>query len=257
MPRVARLFYYPVKSLGGIETKRLELTPRGPKWDREWMVVGPDGRFLSQREHPRMGRVATALEGGSLRLSTGGASLSVPFEARGARRRVVVWDDPCDALDAGDEAAAWLSEFLGTPCRLVRFAPDFRRAVAGGAAETAFADGGPVLVVSEESLADLGRRAGRAFEAERFRPNVVVAGTPAWAEDGWTALKADGLTLRSAQACARCAIVGLDPATGAAGPEPLKTLASFRRGAEGGVDFGVYCVPEGAGTLSVGDALRA
>ncbi len=257
MLRVPRLFYYPVKSLAGVASDRVDLSRRGPKWDREWMLVGPDGKFLSQRTVPKMGRVQTSIQADSLRLSAGAASVSVPLSTSGPRRRVVVWNDPCDALDEGDAVAAWLSDFLGTTCRLVRIAPDFRRAIPYPDGWTAFADGGPVLVVTEESLADLGRRAGRAFEAERFRPNVVVSGSPAWAEDGWKTLKGERSLLHAAKACSRCAITTLDPKTGEGGPEPLKTLATFRRGEDGGVDFGVYCVPEGDGALAVGGTLTA
>ncbi|TPW21665.1 MAG: hypothetical protein FD126_456 [Elusimicrobia bacterium] len=224
MLRVTRLFYYPVKSLGGVACDRLELSRRGPKWDREWMVVGPDGAFLSQRALPRMARIQPSLEPDSLRLSAGAASISVPLRSAGPRRQVVVWDDPCQALDEGDAAAAWLSDFLGTACRLVRIAPDFKREIP---------------------------------YPDRFRPNVVVAGAPAWAEDGWKSLRGGGALLHAAKACSRCAITTLDPVTGEGGPEPLKTLASFRRGEDGGVNFGVYCVPEGDAALSVGETLTA
>lgn len=257
MPRVTRLYHYPVKSLAGVAANRLELSPRGPEWDREWMLVDPAGKFLTQRTLPKMARIQPSLEPDSLRLSAGAASISVPLRSSGPRRKVVVWEDACEALDEGDAPAAWLSDFLGTQCRLVRIAPDFRRTVHPSGVWTAFADGGPVLVVSEESLADLGRRAGRVFEVERFRPNVVVSGGAPWTEDGWTTLTAGGLVMAAAKACSRCAIVTLDPRTGAGGPEPLKTLAAFRRGADGGVDFGIYCVPSGDGALSVGDELTA
>lgn len=257
MPRVTRLFHYPVKSLAGVSCDRLELSRRGPKWDREWMLVGPDGKFLSQRTVPKMARIRAAVGADSLILTSGAASISVALRSSGPRRRVVVWNDACDALDEGDAVAAWLSDFLGTACRLVRIAPDFRREIPYPEGWTAFADGGPVLVVTEESLADLGRRAGRPFEAERFRPNVVVSGAAAWAEDDWATLKGEGSLLHAAKACSRCAITTLDPKTGEGGPEPLKTLATFRRGQDGGVDFGVYCVPDGDGALAVGETLTA
>lgn len=257
MLRVTRLFHYPVKSLAGITIDRLELSPRGPKWDREWMLVDPAGKFLSQRTFPKMARIQPSLTPDSLLLTAGVSSISVPLASSGPRRKVVVWKDACDGLDEGDAASSWLSDFLSTPCRLVRIAPDFRRIVHPSGVWTAFADGGPVLVITEESLADLSRRAGLAFEAERFRPNVVVSGAPAWAEDGWKALTGGGVTLHAAKACSRCAITTLDPVTGEGGPEPLKTLATFRRGSDGGVNFGVYCVPEGDAVLSVGDSLSA
>ena len=250
---MTRLFYYPVKSLAGVETRTLQLTRRGPAWDREWMLVDAAGTFLSQRTLPRMCLLRTALEKDALRLEFPGASplrVSLGLEGK-PRRRVVVWDEGGDAFDEGDAAAGRLSAFLAAPCRLVRFAPGFSRRE-----HAAFADDHPLLVVNAASLADLGRRAGRDFEAERFRPNIVVTGAPAWSEDGWTTLARKGLVLRAAKPCARCAITTVDPATGERGPEPLKTLASFRRGADGDVLFGVNCAPEAAGRLRVGDELE-
>lgn len=260
--RVTRLFYHPVKSLAGVETDSLELTRRGPRFDREWMVVDPAGRFVTQRERPRMALVRTAVGAEALTLSAAGLpDLAVPLEARGRPRRgVTVWDDRCEALDEGEAAAGWLSGFLGTPCRLVRIAPGFRRPLEEDARRpgdwTAFADGFPLLAVTEESLEDLGRRAGRAFEAERFRPNIVVGGVPAWSEDGWKSLRAGGLVMRAVKPCERCSITALDPRTAESGPEPLRTLAGFRR-KEGAVLFGMNLVPESGGVLNVGDAAAA
>ena len=260
--RVTRLLYYPVKSLGGVEAARLELSRRGPRFDREWMVVAPSGRFLSQREHPRMALVRVALGPDALTLSAAGRpDLAVPLTAAARPRRgVVVWDDRCEALDEGEAPADWLSGFLSTPCRLVRIAPEFRRPLEDGFRRpgdwTAFADGFPLLAVTEESLADLGRRAGRVFEAERFRPNIVVAGAQAWSEDRWKVLRSGSLVLRAAKPCSRCSITTLDPRSAQGGPEPLRTLAGFRR-KEGAVLFGVNLVPESDGALRVGDPLTA
>ncbi|MBI2362519.1 MAG: MOSC N-terminal beta barrel domain-containing protein [Elusimicrobia bacterium] len=258
--RVTRLFYYPVKSLGGIETDRLELSRRGPRFDREWVVAGLDGDFLTQRQHPRMCLLSCSMGERSLRISCAGRQdLEIPLaHSEKAGVTVSVWGDSCRAFDEGDAAAAWLSSFLGAPCRLARVDPGFRRPLEDGYRRpgdwTAFADGFPLLAVTEESLADLGRRAARTFEAERFRPNIVVAGAPAWSEDSWQALRSGDLVLRAAKPCSRCSITTLDPRTGEAGPEPLRTLAGFRR-KEGAVLFGVNLVPESDGALRVGDPL--
>lgn len=257
---VTRLFYYPVKSLGGIETDRLEISRRGPRFDREWVVTGPGGDFLTQRQHPRMCLISCSLSAQTLRLSCDGRQdLDIRLERSGRTRVTVsVWGDACRAFDEGDAAAGWLSAFLGTPCRLARIDPVFRRPLEDGYRRpgdwTAFADGFPLLAVTEESLADLGRRAGKAFEAERFRPNIVLKGAPAWDEDAWKALRAGSLTLRAAKPCSRCSIPTLDPRTAQAGPEPLRTLAGFRR-KEGAVLFGMNLVPESDGALRVGDPL--
>ncbi|MBI5596039.1 MAG: MOSC domain-containing protein [Elusimicrobia bacterium] len=259
---VSRLFVYPVKSLAGIESDSLSVGFRGPRFDREWVVVGPDGVFLSQRKHPRMCLIACRLAEAALTLSAAGRpDLAVSLEAPGrARVTASVWGDACAALDEGDAAAAWLTAAIGAPCRLARIAPGFRRRLEepyGRPGDwTAFADGFPLLAVTEESLADLGRRAGRTFEPERFRPNIVVRGGPAWSEDAWSVLRAGGVALRAAKPCERCAITTVDPRTGESGAEPLKTLAGFRRRG-GGVLFGMNLVPVSEGVLRVGDALSA
>jgi uncharacterized protein len=258
---VARLFIHPVKSLGGIELSELAISARGPKWDREWMVVGEDGTFLTQRQRPKMALIKTELEYDGLTLAFGGASLRVPLERSRALRRVTVWKDSFEAEDQGDEAARWLTEAIGVSCRLVRYPENHRRAITERFAQagdwTAFADGYPLLAILEESLDDLSRRCGRTLEAERFRPNLVLRGAPAWSEDGWKTLKAAGLSLRAAKPCARCAITTVDPKTAETGPEPLKTLAEFRRGPDGGVLFGVNVIPDGPGRLRVGWEIAA
>lgn len=263
MPVVTRLFRYPVKSLAGIEENRLELSRRGPRYDREWMLVDRAGAFLSQRTLPRMCLVETALSKEALTLGVPGRPpLSVPLErARRVAARVTVWGEACDACDEGDAAADWLSGFLGESCRLVRVDPAFRRpldpAHSGPGEWTAFADGFPLLAATEESLAELNRRAGRDFEVERFRPNIVVRGCAAWAEDAWKSLRRGRLVMRAVKPCARCAITTVDRRTGETGPEPLRTLAAFRRGTGGGVLFGMNLVPEGDGALALGDELDA
>lgn len=243
---VARLFYYPVKSLAGVEAPALEVGAHGPAWDREWMLVDGRGAFLSQRTFPRLCLLRPALEERALRLELPGTGpLRAPLSVDGhPRRRVTLWDEPAEALDEGDGPAETLSRFLGAPCRLVRRLPGAR----------GFPDDAPVLLAGEESLADLNARLAAPLPMERFRPNVVVRGAAAYAEDSWTALAAGGLRLRVSHPCPRCAITTVDPATGETGPEPLRTLAAYRR-ARGQVLFGVYCAPQGSGTLRAGQAV--
>ena len=102
--KVEKLFYYPVKSLGGVASRALELTRRGPVWDREWMLVDAAGTFLTQRTLPRMALVKTALEDDALYIvlpDTDLLRISVATDGK-PLRRVVVWDDAGDAFDEGD-----------------------------------------------------------------------------------------------------------------------------------------------------------
>jgi uncharacterized protein YcbX len=227
--------------------------------DRAFMVVGAgDGRFLSQREEPRLALVAVDLSVGALTLSAPGkGKVRIDLESPGgARRPVEVWRHRGDGIDQGDAAAGWLSELLGRPLRLVRTPPEHARRVnperAPEPAWTSFSDGYPFLLLSEASLAALNRRLPAPLPMERFRPNLVVRGGEPHAEDGWRRLRIGALELELVKPCERCAVTTVDPATGVrSGPEPLLTLARYRRSA-GAVLFGQNAVARGTGQLAVG-----
>lgn len=250
--RIASLHVYPVKSCRGIDVDALRLTETGPEWDRRWMIVrSADGRFVTQRSHPAMARIRTSIGGGSLRLAGDDIeALVVPVDHGGESRRVVVWNDQCLGVDAGETAADWLAAVLGEPLRLVRIDPARPRladtAHAGpGRHPVSFADGYPVLMISRESLADLNRRLPAAIPMERFRPNVVIEGVAAYAEDEMARFRFGTVVLRGVKHCTRCAIPTTDQRTGARDPcqEPLRTLKTYRDDrALKGVTFGQNCV---------------
>ena len=260
---VAALWVYPVKSCAGIEWPAgaaLAVSARGPALDREWMVVDEAGRFVTQRDAPRLALVRCALEPGALVLGAPGApALRIPLSPQGAGRRVQCWAAACEALDQGEAAAGWFGALLGAPRRLVRMAPGFERVVdperSPARALTAFTDGYPFLVIGETSLADLNRRLAEPLPMNRFRPNLVVRGAAAYAEDGWRRLRGGGVEIELVKPCDRCAVTTTDQATGARGPEPLATLARYRR-VPGGVLFGQNGVHRGTGELRVGDPIE-
>ena len=251
------LYRYPVKSLAGEAFDTLEVDARGPRHDRHWMVVDAAGRFLTQRQWPRMALVAAHVTArGELQLRAPGmADLHLPARDGDARQVVEVWGDTVDAVASGAAADAWLSEFLDTPCRLVHLDDDSRRAVdpdfATPADQVGFADGFPFLLISQASLDDLNSRLDTALPMRRFRPNLVISGCPPYAEDGWRLIRIGDIRFRVVKPCARCAIPTIDPDTGVSGKEPLRTLAGYRR--QGGqVMFGQNLVHEGRGRLDVG-----
>jgi uncharacterized protein YcbX len=262
MPSIAALHVYPVKSCRGIALEQAELTPRGLRHDREWMVVTPDGRFLTQRELPRLALITPDLDDGTLRLQAPAAgAVGVPLDAVDASpRTVTVWNDTVLARDQGDLAARWLSDFLQRSVRLVRFDPAERRGTdpawsAGLPGESAFSDGYPVLVLSRASLDDLNARLPRALPMNRFRPNLVLDGCEPYAEDTLRVLHSGPVTLRLVKPCTRCIITTTEQATAERdGDEPLRTLRGYRWRAElRGVIFGQNAIVERAGTLRVGD----
>lgn len=244
--QITELNVYPVKSLRGAGSASARLTPRGLAYDRHWMVIDENNRFVTQRGIPPMARVSVRLTDDALVLEhPDTAPLAIDL-ARSDQPRlaVTIFRDRCEALDEGDEAAAWLSTLLGRPdrreLRLVRFPDDHRRNVEpdwlrGEQAHTAFPDGYPFLVTTEGSLAALNERlADKGLDAvpmNRFRPNIVVDGNAPFAERDWDELAADGDAWRIGvrKPCKRCKVVTVDQETGArpAIREPLKTLAEM------------------------------
>jgi len=264
---LSALHLYPVKSCRGIAVPEATVTEAGLEHDREWMVVSTGGRFVTQRECPRLAAVRVALEAGALTLTAdGGGSVAVPLDFRGAAVDVSVWRDRCSAHDQGTEAARWLSDWLGRPAQLVRFAPSQRRlsdpAWTGGVeAANRFSDGFALLAISRASLTDLNARLAVPLAMNRFRPNLELEGLPPYGEDALQDLVAGPLRLRRVKPCTRCVVTTTDQSTGKVdGDEPLRTLKSYRWDpALRGVTFGQnLIVVAGAGTrLRTGMELQA
>jgi MOSC domain-containing protein len=250
MAWIESLHVYPVKSCAGIELDVATLAPTGFGHDREWVLVDPRDHFLTQRDEPRLALLQTRIVADALELTTlAGPALRVALTHGGASRVVTVWGSRNPAFDAGDEAAAWLSEFLGRPVRLLRFDPAHQRLsnhdwTGALDAPNLFSDGYPLNVLSRASLADLNARVGRELPMSRFRPNLVLDGVEAYAEDGIREIDAGEVTLRLVKPCTRCVITTTDQDTGARdGDEPLRTLKGYRfNRALRGVVFGVNAV---------------
>lgn len=269
MITITALNIYPVKSCRGIALERARITDTGFAHDREWLIVRPDGRFVTQREEPRLALIETALNSEALTLTAPGmGALHVALDGRddGHDRAVEVtcWHDRCAAFDAGTEAADWLTSFMGKPLRLVRFDSSRKRPSSpewtqGVEALSQFADAFAWLIISQASLDDLNRRLERPLPMNRFRPNIVLDGLPAYGEDDVHQLSADGITLRIVKPCTRCIIPTTNQATAQReGNEPLRTLSSYRFSKElRGVLFGQNAIlMEGAGReLTVGQRL--
>jgi MOSC domain-containing protein len=262
---IESLHVYPVKSCRGIDLDEAHLEPAGIEHDREWMIVTPQGRFLTQREVPQLALIRPCLAADTLTLETAGREpIAVPIDATGTSLEVTIWRDRCAAVDLGNEPARWLSEFLGRDVRLVRFAPDAMRpsdsawtgAVAG---YSRFADAFALLAISAASFADLNGRLHTPLPRNRFRPNVVLAGLDAYGEDELDELWTRNVRLRAVKPCTRCAITTTDQDRGAVdGAEPLRTLRTYRWSKElRGVAFGQNLIVLEPGTLAVGDVVHA
>ena len=255
--KVLSAWLYPVKSMRAVAASSLELDDQGIVGDRRWMVVDATGKFVTQRTVPALVRLQPELKTGGLRIDDGASCLDVAQpELTGPRSTVTVWRDTFAALDAGDEAAAWLSLRLGFSCRLVAFASDVRREVDltyAKDAQTTFTDAYPLLIVNEASLDALNAALPAPIGMERFRPNLVVRAEAPWVDDGWNRLEVDGLPLDGVKPCARCVAITTDQRTGARpqGPLPLTALTELHS-TPGRALFGMNLVHRANGVLRVG-----
>lgn len=254
--KISELAIYPVKSLGQISVEKVSVERFGFNMDRRWMVVDTDGQMITQRKKSRMCLIQPSLDENHLRLHAAGMpQLDVVCSADQARCSVSVWDDQCMALDCGDEAAAWLSQFLETQCRLVFFPEDEIRQVDPTYAQpgdcTAFSDGFPVLLISQASLDDLNRRLKAPVQMRRFRPNLVVSGCEPFAEDEWKQIRVGQVIFRIVKPCSRCVIPNIDPDTAEKSAEPTRTLSRFRR-RENKIFFGQNLIADSVGELQPG-----
>lgn len=231
---VTGLYVYPVKSARGIARARVTLVPTGFEWDRQWMIVNAAGVFLSQRTHPQLARIVPQVTADALVLNAPGlAALSLPLESHGGRAAVRVWDDACVGIDQGSAAHEWASRAVGEAVRLIRVSPDMARNAnpkfAGATpAPLGFPDAYPVLVCNEASLEDLNQRLPERIPMERFRPNLVLRGLPAWAEDHIDMLTLGPVQLRLVKPCTRCTIPSIDQQSGEHSTDPAPALKQFR-----------------------------
>jgi uncharacterized protein YcbX len=259
---------YPVKSCAGVTLDESLLIETGLEFDRAWMVVDAAGRFVSQRELPRMALVRTTLKHTELVLRAPGMlALHLALDAVEAPTQATVWNDTVAAYDMGDLAAQWFSDFLAAPgsdaggvkfpLRLARFDPEQKRLSnkqwSGDIdAENAFGDGFPLLVVSQASLDALNERLARkgvaAMTMARFRPNLVLDGLDAHGEDFLDEIRFDTpegpVRLRLVKPCPRCPIPNVDPETGEPGLEPGDTMSTYRADErlDGKITFGMNAV---------------
>jgi uncharacterized protein YcbX len=259
---VIGLYIYPIKSCSGSFIERAVIGSRGFVHDREFMIVDREGLFLTQREIPKLSLVKPEIKDGQVHLSAPGMpALEMEINTSGkADLEVTVWHDSCRAIDQGDKVANWLSDFISRTCRLVRLKDDFVRPVEKNYAkrvsdQVGFADGFPFLLIGQSSLDDLNRRLPTPLPMNRFRPNIVISGSSAFAEDEWKKIKIADVEFDLVKPCTRCVITCVNQSTSEVSKEPLKTLATFRQFG-GKIHFGQNLVHANCGNLSVGDLVQ-
>lgn len=264
---LSELYVYPIKSAAGIAVSEALMTSRGLQYDRRWMVVDEQGKFMSQRRFPKMALISVAIADRLEMSAPGMDELSVPLLSEASELvEVEVWGDRCRAI-ALPETKSWFSKFLDTDCQLVYMPDDSTRPAEHGAfgddTLVSFADAYPYLLISEASLSALNQKLSekgeQAVTMKRFRPNFVVSGVEtAHDEDRWTQMQIGETAFDLPKLCARCSIPNVNPETGDAGKEPTRTLATYRAW-DKGIWFGQNCVAHlngGSYVLRVGDAVE-
>lgn len=251
------LYLHPIKSLRPVAVQAAQVTPRGFEQDRRLMLVDEAGTFVTQRTLPKMATFEVNLHGDEVRVShPGTGDVQVALHDEGPTDvEVQIWNDRVPARRVGATADAFFSEALGQPLRLVRMPDAVQRPVSpkwvpeGGA--VSFADGFPMLVITRAAVERISEASGQTFSAEHFRPNIVIAGPEAHAEDSWAGFSVGAVHFECVKPCDRCVMITRDPQTGEGGPEPLRTLSTYRKeGAK--VLFGYNLMARGQGQIRVG-----
>lgn len=260
--KVEELHIYPIKSARGQKVPQFEMTQEGPAGDREWMLIDDEGKFLSQRSFPKMATIETFYEPSALTVGLGKMFFKISTKNSFQRKVPVrVWNDSFEAALEPDLYSQGIAQYLGTSCRLARYAPYSQRHVGKVLSEdwnpeVRFADGRPLLLTNTKSLEDLNSKLGTPVPMNRFRPNVVISGKQAFEEDQWKKIRIGDVTFSQPKGSARCNVINIDQQTGMpSGPDPLKTLSTFRK-MDRGVFFGVLWIPENTGVIREGDSVQ-
>jgi uncharacterized protein len=263
MLQISELYIYPVKSLGGILVQQAELTDRGFKYDRRWMLVDEQNQFLTQRTHAIMAMLQTAITSAGIEVyhkQQQHERILIPFENESNERLTVqVWDDVCEAVAVSKELDEWFSRMLHLKCRLVYMPEQSQRKVDPDYAIdqkniTSFSDGYPVLLIGQASLADLNKRLPQELPINRFRPNIVFTGGAPYEEDEMEKFLINGIEFYGVKLCSRCVLTTINQDNMEKQKEPLKTLATYRM-LHNKIYFGQNVLYNATGIINVGDAL--
>jgi len=276
MLSVSELTIYPIKSARGVSLDSIKLNALGPECDRRWMVIDSNNTFVTQRKFPKMCMIATELIDGELYMAADGVGrCKVPAGSSNADSSKTytssVWGTDVEGKDCGDQAAQLVSELLGKDCRVIYMPDDYTRLVdtqfASQQEQVGFADGFPLLLTTQASLDDFNAKLSADTESkvnsepglkigmDRFRPNIVITGNLAWAEDQWQRISIGGVELSLVKPCSRCIMPSIDPATSIKQMEVNQALLKHRR-RDRKTYFGQNALSASLGKISLGDTVE-
>lgn len=256
--KLTQIWIYPIKSLGGISLPAAKVMSKGLQYDRRWMLVDKDGRFMTQRIFPTMALFRLTIDNAQLRINHHEHSimLSLNHAVSSNPQRVQIWNDFVSAVEVDPAHSDWFSERLGIACRLVYFPEENTRPVdpeyAVNYEQVSLADAYPFLIIGQSSMDDLNNRLSVPLPINRFRPNLVFSGGLPHQEDTWKDFAIGSARFVGVKPCERCVLPTINQDTGEKGDEPLRTLSSYRK-RDGKIYFGQNLVAVGSAEVSVGD----
>ena len=260
--KVSALHIYPIKSTGQVPLQTSKILSTGLEHDREWLLIDANQKLMTARDYPELLRIRSHVQRNQLVVRT--PLESHAFQSNIFRKKVTFqfFNEQLSGKHFSDQANEWLSDYLGVKCQLVhqKGTPRPMLEKRGGESgdQVNYGDEAPILLLGEESLAELNGRLEKPVTMTHFRPNIVVQGSEAFAEDQWKLIRMGDCEFKVAQACQRCVFTTIDPTTleKDRSGEPLKTLARYRKGPAGGVIFGVHLIPRKRGEIKVGDVVE-
>jgi uncharacterized protein len=261
--RIKSLLYYPIKSCRGVEVDSAHIDPRGLENDRRLMIVDENGNSVTQREMPKLAVVEPFIvDRRYLTLDAPGISrLQIEMLDTGDNVCARVWNQPYEAVDQGDEVAAWLSAYLGHPARLVRIGDAFERVVPFAdnkkVAHVSFADHFPVVITTQEGLEHLNSKLEKKVQMSRYRPNVIIEDCQAFDEYTWSHVKIGEVLFEITRVCDRCSVTTIDQETAGQTCESLQVLSTFKVLPEGKPVFGLHASPLNLGSISIKSVVKA
>lgn len=270
MTKVSSIHIYPIKSTAGISLPNSKVEELGLAFDRRFIVCDPSGQFITARTEPKLCLVQTTMTSQGLVLSAPNMEvLTLSYkEFTDQYHKVTVWGDEVNGQFCSQKASNWFSDYLQRPCELLYFGQNSHREKKPNTDESrkvAFADGYPLLLISQASLNELNERLlanshnslQQDVSMAQFRPNIVVDDCLPFAEDGWQHIRIGEVEFKVSKPCERCIFTTINPTNGEKHPQqqPLKMLKSFRRDDNGEVLFGQNLIALNKGTISQGDTL--
>lgn len=257
---VKDLFIYPIKSTQGIALEKSNVQECGLAFDRHFLVTDTDGKFITGRSKAKMVMIQTRLDDNGIILDAPGMpTLALHYlEFSNDYHPVQVWGDKVKGQHCSVAADSWLNQYLGVECRLYYFGPNSVRHVSDTTHPVSFADGYPLLLLSQASLRDLNQKSSQPISMGQFRPNIVVTGCGPFAEDSWHKIKIGDVEFLVTKPCSRCVFTTVDPKTGkrSENKEPLTTLRHYRQGSDGQIYFGQNLIPLNSGQIHAGDNIE-